>query len=190
MELTLTPEELELKKKNYKGLLYVGLVGIVMAFGAFISAIIVGTEGKWLNFELPVQFTFSVGLVILGSAALYFSAKSYSKGNQLFGLIGLLVAFGFGIGFGFSQFSGWNELIDSGIYPIRTSRSAEFFYAITAFHFLHVIVGYIVMMVTLSMAYKKRYNSENYLGVQLCGIYWHFLGLLWVVIFMFLAFYS
>lgn len=190
--MTLDPNmEAELRKRNHKGLLYVGLVGIVMAFGGLLSALVVSSEeGKWFSFDIPQQFTWSIGLIVLSSVALYLANRSYASDKTNSGKMALRASLVLGLLFGLSQFLGWKELVASDIHFVGTGRSASFFYFLTGFHLLHVIAGYIVMLITLYKAGKGKYNSSDYLGVQLCGIYWHFLGLLWIVIFMFLAFYS
>jgi cytochrome c oxidase subunit 3 len=53
-------------------------------------------------------------------------------------------------------------------------------------HFLHLVAGMIAVSVSLAKTTAKRYSSENYLGLSLTAIFWHFLDALWVILFLFL----
>ncbi len=68
------------------------------------------------------------------------------------------------------------------------NMSSGYLYVLTGLHFVHVMVGIIVLLVVLFNAYRNKYSSENPVGVELCSIYWHFLDGLWVYLFFFLLF--
>lgn len=70
----------------------------------------------------------------------------------------------------------------------KFNTSSGYLYVLTALHFIHVLVGILVLMVVLFNAYRNKYSSDNPLGMELCSIYWHFLTGLWVYLFIFLLF--
>jgi len=57
------------------------------------------------------------------------------------------------------------------------------FYAMTGFHGLHVVVGVIWLLVLWVGALRGKYTAENYLRIELGGLYWHFVDLVWVLLF-------
>jgi len=70
----------------------------------------------------------------------------------------------------------------------RFNIASGYLYVLTALHFVHVLVGIIVLLVVLFNAYRNNYSSENPAGMEVASIYWHFLDGLWVYLFFFLLF--
>jgi hypothetical protein len=71
----------------------------------------------------------------------------------------------------------------------RASNAAgSFFYILTWLHLMHMVGGLISLSVTAYNASKQKYTPENYLGVKLTAMFWHFLGILWVYLFLFLLY--
>ncbi len=66
---------------------------------------------------------------------------------------------------------------------IYNSEFGMRFYAMTAFHGFHVIVGVMWALFVVRNGYLGRYNSKNYLGVEVFGLYWHFVDVVWVFLF-------
>jgi cytochrome c oxidase subunit III len=57
------------------------------------------------------------------------------------------------------------------------------FLILTGFHGTHVFIGVIWLLSCLPKALSGRFNSGNYIGPEICGLYWHFVDVVWVVIF-------
>lgn len=71
----------------------------------------------------------------------------------------------------------------------RTRNTASSFLVFLSFlHLLHMVGGIIYLMVVAIMAFQYRFNSSNYLKIKLSNIYWHFLGILWIYLFVFLQY--
>jgi cytochrome c oxidase subunit 3 len=68
-----------------------------------------------------------------------------------------------------------------------SNAAGSFFYVITLAHLLHVVAGLIVLMVMLRKAIQLKYTSQDHLGLDLGMMFWHFLGVLWLYLFLFLA---
>jgi cytochrome c oxidase subunit 3 len=66
--------------------------------------------------------------------------------------------------------------------------SASFVFALSALHLLHVIGGIIFLLFVLAKAYKLRVHKKNTLFMEMCNTYWHFVGFLWVYLYLFLYF--
>jgi len=80
------------------------------------------------------------------------------------------------------QYVEYSELSHAGI----TLYSSEFgmrFYAPTAFHGAHVIVGVLWALYIVRNGMKGRYNAHNYIGVEIFGLYWHFVDVVWILLF-------
>jgi heme/copper-type cytochrome/quinol oxidase subunit 3 len=84
----------------------------------------------------------------------------------------------------------YTELAHHGItlYAYETADQAlyEFgarFYALTAFHGFHVIVGVLWGLLVIRNAAKGSYSPSNYIGVEIFGLYWHFVDVVWIFLF-------
>ena len=101
---------------------------------------------------------------------------------------GLLAAGVASLGFLGAQFLAWRELATSGRFTAADPATA-FFYLLTAIHGLHVLGGLVALCRTtikafvLSGARTPRALGELTLSVKLCAVYWHFLLLVWLVLF-------
>ena len=66
--------------------------------------------------------------------------------------------------------------------------SSPFVYVLTVFHFLHFLMGWVVLMVVFFRANKQKYNSRYQGGLKAGSIFWHFVGILWVYLYVFLEY--
>jgi heme/copper-type cytochrome/quinol oxidase subunit 3 len=57
------------------------------------------------------------------------------------------------------------------------------FYAMTGFHGFHVIIGVLWALFLLWNGSKGRYSADNYIGVEIFGLYWHFVDVVWIFLF-------
>jgi cytochrome c oxidase subunit III len=169
-----------------KILLWVGIASIIMLFAAFTSAYIVRqAEGEWHIFDLPREFYISTAIILLSSVTMNLAQVQVKKSQTGPGALYLGLTLALGLGFMLTQFLGWRSLVQQGIY-FTGNPSGAFLYVLTVMHVLHLLAGVIALIVTLVKTQARQYTSKNYLGVQLCSIYWHFLGGLWVYLFFFL----
>lgn len=193
MDLTQgTPQEKDIRAK--KMMLWFGIVSLVMSFGGLTSAFIVSsTREDWLiNFELPPSFTASTIIIVLSSIALYFSKKALLKNQNRLSFSLLLGTFILGLAFIYTQFSGFNEIIQSGFnFTGPTSNiTMSYIYIIAVVHILHVVVGLICLIVVTINHLKMKYSPTNKLGFDLASTFWHFVDVLWLYLFFFLYFFN
>lgn len=66
--------------------------------------------------------------------------------------------------------------------------ASSYLYILTFLHLLHIIVTILFMIKTVTYSFSGKYNSEDNLGLRVTGIFWHFLGLLWLFLLLFLLF--
>ena len=175
-------------------MLWFGIVSLVMSFGGLTSAFIVSsTREDWLiNFELPQSFTASTIIIAMSSIILYFSKKAILKNQNQLSISLLMGAFILGLAFIYTQFSGFNEIIQSGYnFTGPTSNiTMSYIYIIAVVHILHVVVGLICLIVVTINHLKKKYSPTNKLGFDLASTFWHFVDVLWLYLFFFLYFFN
>ncbi len=68
-------------------------------------------------------------------------------------------------------------------YDLDTNLFFMFYFVLTFFHFMHVILGMIILIVVAIKAHKGDYSSQNHTGVETGASYWHMVDLLWVILF-------
>ena len=83
----------------------------------------------------------------------------------------------------------WSKLISEGVTPWENKWGAEqfgaCFFMITGFHGLHVSAGVAYLLVIAWRVHKGKYDHTNYEIIEIAGLYWHFVDLVWVFIFAF-----
>ena len=177
------------KNRALKQLLWVGMGSIAMFFAGLTSAYIVRrAEGNWTEFILPEWFWYSTITIILSSAVLILAKQKIKKDKSVFSLV--LSVFVLGVIFSFFQLNGWEELTNQGVYLTGegSNVAGSFLYVLTLAHLVHLIGGLIALLVTAINAKRKKYSAENYLGLEITSIYWHFLSILWIYLFCFLKY--
>jgi heme/copper-type cytochrome/quinol oxidase subunit 3 len=142
---------------------------------------------KALGLQGTLLVTFNSFLLLTSSWAMVMGLREIQKGNRAglirwFWLVALL-----GIAFLGIQYYEYMEMAHKGIalgysadgaYPGFGMR----FYAPTAFHGAHVLVGVIWCFVVMRRANKGRYD-DNSVGVEVFGLYWHYVDIVWVLLF-------
>jgi cytochrome c oxidase subunit 3 len=182
-------KDLELKRKALKNMLWLGIFGIIMMFSGIASAYIVRSKGgNWLHFQLPDIFYLSSITIMMSSVTIFLAQKNIQHNQFKKTAWFLILTFVLGILFSVFQFLGWKELYKNGIvYAGKYSNpSGSFLYLLTALHLIHLAGGLIGLMVTTVKTFLRKYSAENYLGIELISMYWHFLDVLWIFLFLFL----
>ena len=191
--MELNEKEIRLKTiKAKKMMLLFSMLSIAMTFAGLTSAYIVSkSRPDWLkDFELPFAFVVSTLVIILSSISIYIAKKSVKNNEVSKTTLWLLITFGLGIIFVISQFSGFNELIGLGYFftGAQSTITTSFLYVLTVLHLAHLFAGLIVLIVVTINNYKNKYKTEK-LGFELAVTFWHFLGILWLYLFVFLYFF-
>ncbi len=180
--------DIKLRDKTFTQMLYFGLVSLTMSFAGLTSAYIISKKREdWVSFDLPKVFYISTLLIVLSSLSFYFAKKYMQKENRSKTSLLLIISFILGIAFIYFQYQGYLALNEMGLFFTGPkSNVASSLFDIVAFaHVVHVIIGLIVIIVLLFNNYRKKYNAIDMLGIKLGEIFWHFLGGLWVFLFLF-----
>ena len=179
------------KQKSAKPMLWISMVSMTMMFIGLTSAYILSSNREdWVSFELPQSLYISTLLIILSSITFMLAKKSIQKNNRQATTFLLIATLFLGFGFAFYQFQGFLELKESGLYLSGKGSvvSASLLMVISFAHLIHVLAGFIVVLVVIYNHFKKRYNSAETLGLELGGIFWHFVDILWILLFLFFYF--
>ncbi|MBI1183960.1 cytochrome oxidase subunit III [bacterium] len=167
--------------------IWIFLVSVVMLFAAFTSGYIVRkAQGDWVNFELPPIFMYSCLTVVLSSAtmvAAQVAQKRAHKGQMQLALFASLLI---GLAFIYMQFVGWNELMDMGIYFVG-NPSGSFLFVISGLHAVHFASGILAILVSLLRSFLLDKNEIQSQKIGAVAIYWHFVGALWIYLYLFLS---
>jgi cytochrome c oxidase subunit 3 len=166
--------------------LWLFLVTVVMIFAALTSAYIVRqAEGNWLEYELPEIFWVTSGIVILSSIALQVAYYAAKKDNFLGLRIGMVLTVVLGIAFLIGQWYSWIALVDREVFFVG-NPAGSFLYVFTGLHALHLISGVIFLIIVLISTFRYKVHSQALNTLEMATTYWHFLGGLWLYLFLFL----
>ena len=190
--MELNSDEIKIKTiKAKKMMLLFSMLSIAMTFAGLTSAYIVSkARPDWLkDFELPASFSISTVFIILSSITIWFAKNNLKKNNSSTSNW-LFATFLLGFLFIIMQFTGFNTLISKGFFftGAQSTITTSFLYVLAVLHLVHLFAGMIVLCVVIFNNYKKKYEKEK-LGFELAVTFWHFLGVLWVYLFVFLYFF-
>lgn len=169
----------------YKFNIWLAVIGIVMFFAAFTSAyLVMHGRNSWKSFRLPDIFWFSTAIMLISSFTMYLAVKTfkahhmarYKKLITLTALMGLLFLICQGVGF--------NSLYDRNI-TLQWNQSASFLFIIVGAHMVHVLIGVIALLIILVRAYRRRVRTYDAVPVEVAATYWHFVGGLWIYLYLF-----
>lgn len=168
--------------------LWIFMVTVVMTFAGLTSAYIVRrADGDWWSFPLPEAFLVTSLIVIISSFTMHLATKA-AQNDDLFKLkTALWTTLILGLGFAIGQFYGWGWLVENGIYLSGNPNPAgSFLYVLSGLHWLHILGAILFILVTLVAAHRNKINSKNTRKLELCATFWHFLGGLWIYLYLFL----
>ena len=157
-------------------------------FALSISAYMMRREGAdWRPLAQPMVLWFNTAMLAFGSV-FFQRAKNAAKSGQIDGVrLGLLAGGVFTLVFLAGQLWAWQQLNAAGFY-LTTNPANAFFYLLTALHGLHLLGGLWVWAKTTAKMQRGAAVPEVRESVELCTIYWHFLLVVWVVLFGLLLF--
>ena len=168
--------------------LWTFLCVITSLFGLFLTAyhmrMAAGIEhGDWVHFPVPRILWANTAILMLGSVAMQWARMAADSGARD-AMRARLVTGGILTGaFIVGQLLAWRELSDTP-FATRANPAVAFFYLLTAVHGLHVLGGLAVWARTvLKLAAPAAQAVDVRQVVVLCTIYWHYLLLVWLVLF-------
>ena len=157
---------------------FTGLIGsyIVLRFANIHSWPVPSTV---LNIPLTAVNTF---ILICSSATLVLGLASVQRGYKEGLQVGLFLTVLLGSIFLSIQVHEYKGLIHDG-FTISSSIFGSCFFTLTGFHGAHVLAGVIWLTVVLIRSLLGYFSPEEYAGVEIVGLYWHFVDLVWIILF-------
>jgi cytochrome c oxidase subunit III len=166
--------------------MWIFIASVVMIFASLTSAYIVRqAEGNWLYFDLPNLFYTTSVVIVLSSISMQLAFGAAKKDNlervKLYITITALLGAIFCVG----QVLAWSDLVKNSVYLVG-NPSGSFLYILTGLHAVHLISAIIFVLIVLLATFQHKVHSKNLAQIEMCTTYWHFLGGLWLYLFVFL----
>jgi cytochrome c oxidase subunit III len=163
------------------------IISEVMVFGAFFTAyffIRIVSGDSWFpiqGHELPVAVAgVNTAILVSSSFTLHWAEHSIKNGNRLGLKAGILATFLLGLTFLFVQI---NEYVHIGFSP-QDFAQGSIFYGLTGLHGAHVFIGLTLLAMVVVRSFRGHFSPEQHRGVEVPGIYWHFVDVMWIVVYV------
>ena len=158
----------------------------IMLFGSFFTAYffvrVVNDAPTWPpeGFHLPV-FVAAVNSAILltSSFTMHWALQAIKRGNRAGLQAGLVLTFFLGLTFLLTQMLEYARI---GFAP-KDGAFGSVFYGLTGLHGAHVAVGLTLLAFATIRAFRGHFTPQEHWGVELPGIYWHFVDVMWIVVY-------
>jgi cytochrome c oxidase subunit III len=132
---------------------------------------------------LDIPFTGILAFILLmSSLTMVLALNAIQESRRRTGGFWLLATAFLGTCFLAGQAIEFVEIAHHGI-TLKNSVFGQSFLILTGFHGTHVFIGVVWLLSCLPKALSGRFNSGNFIGPEICGLYWHFVDVVWVVIF-------
>ena len=131
---------------------------------------------------LPLGLLASTLLLAALSAAMHVAKRAVRQNRFETLQRALSVALLLGLAFVIGQAQNWRSMYGAAIATDARTLYAFTFYMLTGLHAVHVIGGFVPLLVVLSKAKRREYSSSNHEGVKLCAQYWDYLGVIWLIL--------
>jgi cytochrome c oxidase subunit 3 len=162
------------------------IISEIMLFGAFFTAyffIRVVADTGWFPIdgkELPkVIAGVNTAVLVSSSFTMHWALEGARRGNRRAMQVGLLTTALLGLSFLAVQI---NEYVHIGFAPSDNAQGT-IFYGLTGLHGAHVFVGLTLLVMATTRAFRGHFTPKEHRGVEVPGIYWHFVDVMWIVVY-------
>jgi len=188
-----------------KAMMWIFLLSDTFIFTCFLTgymAVRISSTEPWPNTSevfaltiagnhIPLILIAIMTFVLISSSGTMAMAVNYAYRRNRGRTAALMLATAFcGVTFVSMQAFEWSKLIAEGVRPwgnpMGAAQFGASFFMITGFHGLHVSIGVLYLCIIARKVWRGDYErSGNYQNVEIAGLYWHFVDLVWVFIFAF-----
>ena len=170
------------------------IAGWTMMFGALLVAYLLLrsniSDQNWpppgvppLDLGLPTLATL---VLISSSVTLHLAIVAVRSARASALLRYLVTSIGLAIAFLVLQTLSWRQMMLRGLAPTASLYAASFF-GLTVFHALHAFVGVVGLGTLVPRARRGAFGAHDHLAVRSWGLYWHFVGAMWLVFYAAMA---
>ena len=167
--------------------MYLFIASEIMLFGSFFTAYffvrVVNNAPEWPpeGFERPWFIALvNTCILVTSSFTVHWATQSIKRGHRAGLQAGLVLTFLLGLTFLLTQVIEYHRL---GFNTADTAFAATFF-GLTGLHGAHVFVGLTILLIMTVRAFRGHFSPEHHHGVELGGIYWHFVDVMWIVVYV------
>lgn len=174
--------------------MWIFLVTDAMSFSGFLLAYAV--VRSTMDWPVPAEHLginlsgFATFLLICSSVSMVLSIDGCKRKDRKAMLSWLMATIVGGACFLGIQAYEYTHLVHHGMtfskFAHGNNLFASTFYIVTGFHGLHVLTGVIYLICEFRMAYLGRYDNGNYDRLEILGLFWHFVDLVWILVFTFI----
>lgn len=152
-------------------------------FALSITAYFMRMSGTdWAPLPKPGLLWLNTDILFVSSVALYWAQRGARRDDLRQVKLGLLAGGLTALVFAAGQALAWRQLAAAG-YGLASNPANTFFYLLTGMHGLHLLGGLVALVRTGAAAWGARTTADLQHSIDLCAIYWHFLLLIWLVLF-------
>ena len=158
----------------------------IMLFGSFFTAYffvrVVNHAPHWppTGYHLPVYVAgINSAILLTSSFTMHWALTSIKRGNRAGLQAGLVLTFLMGLTFLATQVTEYARI---GFAP-RDNSFTTIFFCLTGLHGAHVFVGLTLLTFATVRAFRGHFTPEDHRGVEIPGIYWHFVDVMWIVVY-------
>ncbi len=189
----------EKRREPFSFMLYLAIIGSILLF---LTILLVFIMKEVRNIDIPVSipkvFWLSPALILASSYTLNQANKTFR--NEKFRQYRLHIALTLALGILFIllQLLGWKQLLNLGI-TMSNNTGGMFIYVLSGLHIFHTLGGIIALVSANKDAFQRlnyvdsfvySVNPPKQLKIKLISIYWHFIDILWLILFIFLLYHA
>ena len=173
---------------NRKMLFWAFLGSECMFFGSLISTYLV-YKNKYVQPPFPPEVlnipltSVSTFVLLMSSLMMVLALAAVQRDQRGQAKLWLACTAGLGLIFLAGQVYEFNHFVTHEGLTLQKNLFGATFYVLTGFHGTHVTVGVIWLLSLLVMAFMGKLTSANALDVEIAGLYWHFVDIVWIAIF-------
>ena len=178
---------------HYSSRIFPPIVGIflfigseIMLFGSFFTAyffIRVVNKYPWPppGEHLPVFVAgINTAILVTSSFTMHWALQSIKRGNRAGLRAGLVLTFAMGLTFLLTQILEYARI---GFAP-KDGAQPTIFFCLTGLHGCHVFIGLTILLAITIRSFRGHFSPEHHHGVEIGGIYWHFVDVMWIVVYV------
>lgn len=191
--------QLTKRREPFAFMLYLAIVGSGLLF-FFLLLVFITKEAR--NQDIPLKtpgvFWVSTFVIIASSLTLQGANKAFKEERFRSYRLNISITLLLGILFIVLQGLGWRKMLSAGI-TMANNTGGMFIYVLSGLHILHTLGGLIALASANRDAFQRMQyvdsfvysvNPPNQLKIKLISIYWHFIDILWIILFLFLVYHA
>jgi len=172
---------------NLKVAMWIFLGSECLLFGALISTYVLyrgrSTVGPYPHDVFDIPYTSVSSFVLLASSlTMVLALAAIQRGDQGKLRVWLLATAMLGMTFIGGQVYEFTSFVREGL-TLKTNLFGTTFFVLTGFHGAHVTIGILMLLSLVALSLAGRLPQDRAMTVELVGLYWHFVDIVWIIIF-------